>query len=136
MITKKIMLAVAIIAVAASLVVGASSFNKKPQAEKKTTHVLNYYRFMLDNPASASTPGYVSDVNNWSTNQVPVDLNALSCASGTYQPCEIITAIADVDASTHKMKGTIAETPGSSSYNIVSSYTPSTGSSAFRNRKP
>ncbi|MGJ7032309.1 hypothetical protein [Niabella hirudinis] len=83
----------------------------------------------------SNTAGYVSNVNNWSTDLVEVNEDDLQCSSGNYQACEIIAPVADVDAS-HKLKGTITEKAGSSSFRVINSYTPSTGTASYNNRTP
>jgi hypothetical protein len=95
----------------------------------------DHYRFTLDNPLMATTSSYVTNVNNWSSDLVPVEENDLQCQTGDYQPCEIVTPIADVNTTTHKLKGSISATNGSSSFFIVDGYTPTTGSASFNNRQ-
>jgi hypothetical protein len=83
----------------------------------------------------ATSSGYVTNVNNWSSDLVPVEEEDFQCQSGDYQPCEIIAPIADVNTSTHKLKGSISATSGSSSFFIVSGYTPTTGTASVNNRQ-
>ena len=99
---------------------------------KKAT---DHYRFTLDNPLMATTSSYVTNVNNWSSDLVPVEEDDLQCQSGDYQPCEIIAPIADVSTTTHKLKGSISASLGSSSFYVVDDYTPTTGSATFNNRQ-
>ena len=127
---KKMFLAIAIVAVAA---IAFAFTTAGAKSEKK---LAGYYRFTLNNPAMSNTAGYVSNPSNWSTDLVEVDEDDLQCSPGNYQACEIIAPIADVDAGTHKLKGTITETAGSSSFNVIDSYTPTTGSASFNNRTP
>jgi len=100
-------------------------------AKRATDH----YRFTLDNPLMATTSGYVTSVSNWSSDLVPVEEDDLQCQTGDYQPCEIIAPIADVNTTTHKLKGSISASLGSSSFYVVDDYTPTTGSATFNNRQ-
>ncbi|MBO9573265.1 MAG: hypothetical protein J7497_13820 [Chitinophagaceae bacterium] len=90
----------------------------------------------MDDPSLSNASGYVSNTSNWSTDQVPVDINDLLCDDGSYQACAIITPIADVDATSHKMKGSISEAHSTSSgFYLVSGYTPTTGTANYSNRQ-
>jgi hypothetical protein len=100
-------------------------------AKRATDH----YRFTLDNPLMASTSSYVTNVNNWSSDLVPVEEDDFQCQTGTDEACEIITPIGDLNTTTHKLKGSISATNGSGSLYIVSGYTPTTGTASFNNRQ-
>lgn len=106
-----------------------------PGTSGNAKKVADHYRFTLNNPLMATTAGYVTNVNNWSSDLVPVEENDLQCQTGDYQPCEIIAPIADVNTTTHKLKGSISASSGSSSFFIVDGYTPTTGSASFNNRQ-
>lgn len=117
-----------------AIIAAISVFAFSPGHVNITKKANDHYRFTLNNPLMASSSGYVSNVNNWSSDLVPVDEEDFQCQGGTEEACEIITPIGDVNTSTHKLKGSISETSGTASLYIVSGYTPTTGSASFNNR--
>lgn len=117
-----------------AVITAFSLFAFTPGASHDAKRVTDHYRFTLDKPLMATSSTYVSNVNNWSSDLVPVDEQDFQCQGGNYQPCEILAPITDVNTSTHKLKGSISVTSGSSSFFIVSGYTPTTGSASFNNR--
>lgn len=120
-----------LMAIITAISVFAFTSGNVSHAKKVTDH----YRFTLNDPLMATTSGYVTNVNNWSSDLVPVEEDDLQCQSGNYQPCEIIAPIADVNTITHKLKGSISASSGSGSFLIVDGYTPTTGSASFNNRQ-
>lgn len=118
-----------------AIITAISVFAFTPNGVNHTKKVADHYRFTLDNPLMATTSSYVTNVNNWSSDLVPVEEDDLQCQAGDYQPCEIIAPIADVNTTTHKLKGSISASPGSSSFYVVDDYTPTTGSATFNNRQ-
>lgn len=117
-----------------AIITAISVFAFTPGNLNHAKKVTDHYRFTLDNPLMATTAGYVTNVNNWSTDLQPVEEDDLQCQPGTDEACEIIAPIADVNTS-NKLKGSISATIGSASLYIVSGYTPTTGSATFNNRK-
>ena len=118
-----------------AIITAISVFAFTPGNVNHTKKVTDHYRFTLDDPLMATTSGYVTNVNNWSSDLVPVEEDDLQCQTGNYQPCEIIAPIADVSTTTHKLKGSISASLGSSSFYVVDDYTPTTGSATFNNRQ-
>jgi hypothetical protein len=117
-----------------AVVTAFSVFAFTPGASHHTKTTTDHYRFTLNDPLMATSSGYVTNVNNWSSDLVPVEEDDLQCQTGDYQPCEIIAPIADVNTSTHKLKGSISASSGSGSFFIVSGYSPTTGTAKFSNR--
>jgi hypothetical protein len=101
----------------------------------KGKKVTDHYRFTLDNPLMATSQSYVTDVSHWSTNHVPVEEDDFQCQTGQNQPCEILAPIGDVTTTTHKLKGSISASKGSTSFYIVDGYSPTTGTASFNNRQ-
>jgi hypothetical protein len=118
-----------------AVITAISVFAFAPGDVSNAKKVNDHYRFTLNNPLMATTSSYVTNVNNWSSDLVPVQEDDFQCQSGDYQPCEILTAIGDVNTSTHKLKGSISASIGSSSFYVVNGYTPTTGSASFNNRQ-
>jgi hypothetical protein len=117
-----------------AVITAFSVFAFTPGASHHPKKATDHYRFTLNNPLMATSSGYVTNVNNWSSDLVPVEEDDFQCQSGSDEACEIIAPIADVNAS-HKLKGSISETIGSASLYIVSGYSPTTGTARFNNRE-
>lgn len=115
-----------------AIITAFSVFAFTPGASTKK--VADHYRFTLNDPLMATSSTYVTNVNNWSTDLVPVEENDFQCEPDDNQPCEILAPIADV-TTTHKLKGSISASKGSGSFYIVDGYTPTTGSASFNNRQ-
>lgn len=118
-----------------AIITAISIFAFTSGASSNAKKVTDHYRFTLDNPLMATSSGYVTNVNNWSTDLVPVEEDDFQCQPDDNQPCEILTAIGDVNTSTHKLKGSISASIGSSTFYIVDGYTPTTGAASFNNRQ-
>lgn len=116
-----------------AVITAISVFAFTPGNMNITKKANDHYRFTLNNPLMATTAGYVTNVNNWSTDLQPVEEDDLQCQTGTDEACEIIAPIADVNTS-HKLKGSISATIGTASLYIVSGYSPTTGTARFNNR--
>jgi hypothetical protein len=118
-----------------AIITAISVFAFTPGSLDKAKKVNDHYRFTINNPLMATTASYVTNVNNWSSDLVAVAEDDFQCQSGDYQPCEILAPIADVNTTTHKLKGSISASSGSSSFFIVDSYTPTTGTASVNNRQ-
>jgi hypothetical protein len=118
-----------------AVITAFSVFAFTPGASHHAKRATDHYRFTLDNPLMATSSGYVTNVNNWSTDLVPVEENDFQCTPDDNQPCEILAPINDVTTTTHKLKGSISASKGSSNFYIVDGYTPTTGSASFNNRQ-
>jgi hypothetical protein len=117
-----------------AIITAISIFAFTSGASSNAKKVTDHYRFTLDNPLMATSSGYVTNVNNWSTDLQPVQEDDFQCQTGTDEACEIIAPIADVNTS-HKLKGSISATIGTASLYIVSAYSPTTGTARFNNRE-
>ena len=117
-----------------AIITAISVFAFTPGTSGNVKKVADHYRFTLNNPLMATTSSYVTNVNNWSSDLLPVEADDFQCQSGDYQPCEILTATGDVNSSTHKLKGSITATLGNSAYYIVDQYIPTTGIASVNNR--